>query len=89
MSFKDNVIQVGKVSINEGEDVTMLTWNIPSCQIKEKEEDFPAKFTHFAIATRSGAGSWKFEDDGNRSNSIKVFRLKKKYENALIFQSLV
>ena len=62
VSFKDNIIQVGKLNVNANENLPFLTWTIPP------EEKHLAKFTHFAFTTGWGAcGGWVFYDHGNHT----------------------
>lgn len=73
ISFKDDVIEVGKESITEGENITMLTWKIPTCQKKEQEVDCPVRFTHFAFTTGCNRCSWKFDYYGNYLANHAIF----------------
>jgi len=65
VSFKDNVIQVGKYNINADENLPFLTWKIPC-------EENQVKYTHFAFTTGWGAcGGWIFYDQEDKPKNVE------------------
>ena len=75
VSFKENLIEVGRKTITEGEKVTLLTCKIPPRESNEEGEDISMRFTHFALSTGSGQGDFQFDSNGNLGSFILEYVL--------------